>query len=511
MIRAAAARWVGGAGACRARRWRPGGAAAGGERLACELGRHRGLRALPNGPPGRPICHAVQSFRSPAGGSGLGSVVLGVAEFGDGVGERGEAGDQRDLREVAVVAGERGGGQQPGGPAQAAASRSGSGDPPVGGAGCAVVRAGGLADHPAAQRRSGSMQGVAGGPCGVCCCGRVTGGGEGQDLPGRVGGGAGGVLPDRGSFLGRELAARNCAGVGWAGCPALAELGQRQVGGQLPAAVPDRLARSRRVLGQGDGVPGDLARVAGAVAHADLHAGPLQAGEEVLLAGRGRGCGADLALEGDAGRLLPAAAPGLLGLRPGRARGGGAVAGGGAPQAEAVLDGEARLAHPVVVVRQARAPAVLAGQGSDDMNVVVAVPDGDPADRVVFLPVGCQAGAVHDFARHLSPLFVAEHPVAGSGTGHAMPHRPSGSTRSQRGKCLLQQAVQAPEVPPAAWAQRRFELGRVPPSGDDVRVGVLLVPAGPVQVADEASGPLSAEHLSDHGSLFRSSSAAASR
>jgi hypothetical protein len=59
----------------------------------------------------------VQPFRGPAGGSGLGGMVLDVAEFGDGVGECGEAGDQRDLGEGAVVACERGRGQQPGGPA----------------------------------------------------------------------------------------------------------------------------------------------------------------------------------------------------------------------------------------------------------------------------------------------------------------------------------------------------------------------------------------------------------
>ena len=51
---------------------------------------------------------------------------------------------------------------------------------------------------------------------------------------------------------------------------------------------------------------------------------------------------------------------------------------------------------------------------------------------------------------------------------------------------------QPPEIPPAVLAQRRLQLGGVPPPGDDVRVGVLLVPPGAVQVVDQRLDALSA-------------------
>ena len=70
-------------------------------------GVYLGLRTLLSEvPAGRARC-SVQLFSSPAGGGGLGGVPLDVAEFGDGVGERGETGDQGNLGEGAVVAGER--------------------------------------------------------------------------------------------------------------------------------------------------------------------------------------------------------------------------------------------------------------------------------------------------------------------------------------------------------------------------------------------------------------------
>jgi len=59
-------------------------------------------------------------------------MLLGLAELGDGIGEGSEAGDQRDLRQCAVVGDERGGGEQPGGSAQVAARGGGARDSPVG-------------------------------------------------------------------------------------------------------------------------------------------------------------------------------------------------------------------------------------------------------------------------------------------------------------------------------------------------------------------------------------------
>jgi hypothetical protein len=75
---------------------------------------------------------------------------------------------------------------------------------------------------------------------------------------------------------------------------------------------------------------------------------------------------------------------------------------------------------------------------------------------------------------------------------------------------LVQQPVQRPEIPAAIGAQRRLQSGRVPLPGHDVRVGVLLVPARPVQVADQPVRPCSAEHLPDHRRRLRTISAAAS-
>ncbi len=66
--------------------------------------------------------------------------------------------------------------------------------------------------------------------------------------------------------------------------PAAAKLGQRQVGRELPAAVPNRPAR-RRVAGQGDRVPGDFAGISGAAPQADLDPGPLEPCEELPLIG----------------------------------------------------------------------------------------------------------------------------------------------------------------------------------------------------------------------------------
>src|SRR5450755_1610389 len=59
---------------------------------------------------------------------------------------------------------------------------------------------------------------------------------------------------------------------------------------------------------------------------------------------------------------------------------------------------------------------------------------------------------------------------------------------------------QSPEIPAAIGPQRRLQLGGVPPPGHDVRVGVLLVPSGTVQVIDQALSALSARRgdLPDH-------------
>jgi hypothetical protein len=65
--------------------------------------------------------------------------------------------------------------------------------------------------------------------------------------------------------------------------PAGPQFRQGQVGGKLPAAVPDHPVGAGGLAGQPDGVPGDLIRMIRAAPFADQHAGGAQPGEELLL------------------------------------------------------------------------------------------------------------------------------------------------------------------------------------------------------------------------------------
>ena len=198
--------------------------------------------------------------------------------------------------------------------------------------------------------------------------------------------------------------------------------------------------------GRGDGVTSGLTGVAGAEPLADQHASPVQAGEELLLAGRPGGCGADGPPERDAGGLAEFAAASLLCLGSGRAARGGAITRSGAPEPETLLRRPACLADTEIVVPGLGTSAVLAGQYGHDMDVIRGMPDRDPADRVVFLPVRGQAGAVHDVAGDLRPLVIGEGPVFRGSPDGAVPHRARRSARAEGGVRLLEQAVQVAEV-----------------------------------------------------------------
>ena len=197
----------------------------------------------------------------------------------------------------------------------------------------------------------------------------------------------------------------------------------------------------------------------------------------------------------------------------GWAAGGGTVAGRGAAQAEPVFRGPAGLADLVIVVPQAGAGAVLAGQHGDQVDVVGGVADGDPADRVVVLAVGGEAGAVHDVAGDLGPFVVRQHPVAGGGADRAVPDRFGDAAVAERFLGLLEQAGEVAEVAVAVVAERGFEFGGVAPAGDEVRVGVLLVAARAEEVVDQAGDAAAARaDLADHWRIrFLNSSAAWSR
>jgi hypothetical protein len=144
------------------------------------------------------------------------------------------------------------------------------------------------------------------------------------DLRGRVSCCLGGEFPERVAFLGCELLLGRDAGR----FPAAAQLGQGQIGSELPAAEPHQTAVPGGVAGLRDGVPGDLGGVTRAQPLADQQPGAVESGEEFLLAGCSSGSGADRTLERDPRRFLPSAPPGLLVLGAGRMAGCSSVAGG---------------------------------------------------------------------------------------------------------------------------------------------------------------------------------------
>jgi hypothetical protein len=85
--------------------------------------------------------------------------------------------------------------------------------------------------------------------------------------------------------------------------PPLGEPGPGQVGGELAACIPDRLAAPGGIARGSDGVPGDLAGVRHAVPQPDQDAGLVQAGEELIRAGGECGGGGHEAAQGGPGRL----------------------------------------------------------------------------------------------------------------------------------------------------------------------------------------------------------------
>jgi hypothetical protein len=133
-------------------------------------------------------------------------------------------------------------------------------------------------------------------------------------------------------------------------------------------------------------------------------------------------------------------------------------------------------------------------------KAAAAVPDGDPADGLVFLTVGRQPGAVHDLVGDGRPLVIGHHPVVGSGAHRAVPYRPWAAPLAQSGLRLLQQSRELGEVALSVRPQRRFEAGGMTPAGDDVGIGVFLPPPGTVQVVDERLDALPARgaDLPDH-------------
>jgi hypothetical protein len=96
--------------------------------------------------------------------------------------------------------------------------------------------------------------------------------------------------------------------------------------------------------------------------------------------------------------------------------------------------------------------------------MVGAVADGDPADGVVFLPAGGEAGAVHDVASDLRPLIIGQHLVLGGGADRAVPGGAVEAAWPEGGVRLLEEAVEPAEVAVAVGEQGWFQFGGVAPS-----------------------------------------------
>ena len=190
-------------------------------------------------------------------------------------------------------------------------------------------------------------------------------------------------------------------------------------------------------------------------------------------------------------------------LGAGRPAGRGAVGRGGGAQPVALLGGQARGADLVPFPGQARFAAVLPGQHGNDVDVVLAVPDRDPAHGLIVLPGRGQPGAVQHLVRDAGPLIVGQHPVLRSGPHRAVPHRPLVAPASQGGLRLQEQPGQRGEVALAVRPQRRLQRSGMPPPGDNVRVGMFLAAAGAEQVVQERFDVLPARgaDLPDHFSV----------
>ena len=169
--------------------------------------------------------------------------------------------------------------------------------------------------------------------------------------------------------------------------------------------------------------------------------------EEVGLASRCRGGGADFAAElvpGDLGSALPA---GLVLLGCGGASVTGAVDGSDAMQVVALLEVAGDSLSLVSVVPGPGGAAVLADEGGDDVDVVVGVADGDPPHGLVVAVWG-ESDTGHEFFGDVLPLLVGQGPVDGMVADRAVPH---GQRRRARGRSdgLFQELDQLLEGVPA--------------------------------------------------------------
>ncbi len=306
----------------------------------------------------------------------------------------------------------------------------------------------------------------------------------------------GGRGPSRGSGPGHR--AQRCVsravfavlGGGCGGRPAFADAGQGQVGSELGARVEDGFAVLVAVVGQRHGVAQEFP--GGCDLGPDEQAGGGQAVEELLLAlgaGHRAPYGLPQLLAGGAIPLLPV---GLVAFGAGRALGCSAVTGVQAPQTVVDLDLACLGLGTLAVLAQPRLSSVLADGGGDDVDVVVRVPHGGPAASGR-IPVGGDAGGGDHAPGDVRPLLVAEDRILRGGAYGQVPHVLGGAFPGGEGLDGLVEEML--EVGVSGVGVAAGVGGQVVPRGDEVRVGVLFVGAGPVEVVEQPNG--ASAHLVD--------------
>lgn len=289
-----------------------------------------------------------------------------------------------------------------------------------------------------------------------------------------------------------------------------ADLREGEVGGQFGAGVPDRFAVAVAVAGQGYVV---AERVTGrGVAHLHAQARLVESGEELRFGGGARDGLADGFAERLAGGLGAAGPFGLELLCAGGVLRCGAVACVQAAQAHLLLDAAAFGLGLVEVVVQAGIAQVASDQGGDDVDVVFRVADCDPPTAVGITFRG-NVGGVEDALGDGVPLLVGESPVTGGGADRAVPDVLGGRAVA----CLLDPEVEGGGEPGEGDLRVGVGAGvaagvggEAVPGADEVGVGVLLAPAGAVQVDEQAVGAGTASDVGNHHSRLVTRSFAAS-
>ncbi|NDU74258.1 hypothetical protein GWI34_16685 [Actinomadura sp. DSM 109109] len=227
-------------------------------------------------------------------------------------------------------------------------------------------------------------------------------------LPRGCGGGSGSVLVDRRPFLRSQLPSVEAPlerVTSVLGRPAVAKLGEGEVGGESSSGEPDWLAFLVGVVWKCDCVTGDLSRSAGALTGLDQHSSLFEGGEEVVFGFGSGGCGGYVPAEDGARRLRPVLAMGEFCLGSGRSRCGCSVGGRGSGEAVAFLDDVAGVGNLVVVTVDVRVASVLAGQDDSEVDMVVGVPYCDPAACLV-VASACKSGLVHHLFGDVGPFIV---------------------------------------------------------------------------------------------------------